>query len=427
LDGSLAALAQARALREQLLVDDPEHRTQHQIALVHVLSETGLGKSSAGDIDGAETAFGELLALVRALAAAQPLEARLAEADAQDKLGGLRAMAHDDLDGSLAAHRRGIELLEGLPDETGGGRAGLILVDNYEGAAQVLRVQRDLAGSLDYLRRGEAVLQRMAAARPADHWRVYHLAQLRISIGRTLQGMDRGDDALAALGAARRALGELMAADADNAVWRSAYGMAGADLGDAFYHLGRNAEALTAYQDALPIDAARAAAEPENDEMQMQYAMNLGDLGRVQQASGQLREAADSLRAAIAIGERIHARAPGSMYFAQILLANLGNLAMVEDHLGDRPTAIGHSARALALAREVAGRAPSDVLSQYNFAALAGNAGETAARQGDRATARVRFTEAVAALEPFERSGRLPADGVALLADLRKALRRLPR
>ncbi|MCA9122823.1 MAG: protein kinase, partial [Planctomycetales bacterium] len=146
-------------------------------------------------------------------------------------------------------------------------------------------------------------------------------------------------------------------------------------LGDVFRKLGRNAEALTQYEDGLKIRRELAEADPSYAEKQRDLSLSFDRIGDVFLALGRTAEALTQCQAALKISWELAEADPSNAEKQADLSHSLDRLGNVLLSLGRTGEALTQYENALKIRRVLADADPSDAQLQRDLSVSFGNLG----------------------------------------------------
>lgn len=360
-------LDEAQRLQAGLIANFP-HDAPLQRSRSAALNETGELLIRQGDTTGALRAYGDALAIARALAARDPGAGR-------------------DVAVSLA--RLG-DALAGMGDPAA-----------RPAFAEAATIYGDLVAATP----ADASLQRDQAAA----WE--RLGSLDLAAGN--------------LGPAREAYGRVLSvytrlttADPANADWQRGLWVAQARLGDLAIRAGDGAAARAAFGASLDLARDLAARDPARTDWQRDLSLSLTRLAEIDAALGDLAAARTGTEAALAIQRRLAAADPGNLGWARDLGVGLGKTADLALARADAPTALAASGEALQIAARLADSDPGNPGWQRDLIASLAREGDLRRRTGDAPAARRLADQAVATAR------KLAAQDATGVRDLAAALTR---
>lgn len=226
----------------------------------------------------------------------------------------------------------------------------------------------DLVGAEESLRRQQAILERLLAARPGDQRLERKLAACYGRLAATLQkDSDRAAGAPDYEEKEARLLAGLAAAHPDDL--DVLHDLSRLDLRRSYRLLqnGKPKEALEPARRAVEIRRHAAALKANDHGTQLDYAIALSQLGDVL-GGGQLefnlgdrQGALNAYRQAQNVLEPVHRAAPENVAAASRLAAIHGYLAATLFRMGDKRGALAEATQSLALHKDLADRDPANV------------------------------------------------------------------
>jgi non-specific serine/threonine protein kinase/serine/threonine-protein kinase len=336
------------------------------------------------------------------------LQAELAHAYRRmaDVLGNAREANLGDVTGALASYNKALALQEALVEQQPSNRAlqrdlGRTLL----GIGDVLITKIDHAAALASYRRSLSIGERLAADAPGDRDLLRMVAAAHYGVGDVLRLQGKGAEALESLREAVVIL-ERLSGDASDRESRRLLARGFKRLGNVRVELGDVQESVAFLQRALALNEALAAADPLNTSLRNEVAMSQIDLGRAYLHGNRPADALREYRGAEAITRSMAAADPSNAQTRWLNGLQLNSIGYVLTALHREDEAVASHMQALALLTVVARADPANETYQYNLAnthQLIGDAYQSAAARAAPAAAKQEAARSACAA--YRRSG----------------------
>jgi tetratricopeptide (TPR) repeat protein len=397
-------LAAAQAMMDQLARTAPDD-LKLQRSRSAMLAEFATTYLAAGDLDQAQAAAEESLAIVRALTAGDRSNAdrQYSLAVSLVTLGNVR-LAAGDRAGALAAYQESLsirrEFATANPRNSVWQRA---LGVSLEKVGDVRLADGDRAGALAAYQEGLGIRRMLADLDPANTGWQRDLGVSLEKIGDVrLAGGDRAGAAAAYL-ESLKVRRKLAATDPDDAGWQRDVSISLEKIGDLRLAVGDHGGALTDYQESLAIRRQLAAIDPSNAGWQRDLSVGLNKVGDALLAKGDRTGALAVYEEGLAIRRRLAAADPANVGWQRDLSASIERVGDARRAAGDRENALAAYEESVAIRRKLAALDPGNARAQADLAFGLYKVGLSA----DPARARAALREALTIVETLEREGKL--------------------
>ncbi|WP_298497688.1 lipopolysaccharide assembly protein LapB [uncultured Maritimibacter sp.] len=313
------------------------------------LTMQGDVRRSQGDMEAAQSAYAEALAITTSLLESDPANEtfRRDQALALDRLANM-AEARGDLPEARDYYDQSLEVWRKL----------------YSFAPSDTRWRRGMSAALVRL----GALQQRTGDLPAARATYEETVALsRASVGLNASGTDTRRDLALSLGL----------------------------YGDLLRETGDMDGAQAAYQENFDINGALTQADPANTELQRGLLVSLDQLGGIAEAKGDLAAARAAYTESLTINRRLLQSDPANIDWQRDLALSLGRLGDVNRTLGDLAAAQTAYEESLSIVRALAAQEPDTVQRQRDLSNWLGRLGEVRRSSGDVEGALAAFAEAL--------------------------------
>jgi eukaryotic-like serine/threonine-protein kinase len=272
---------------------------------------------------------------------------------------------------SLESYRKALAMLERLAAARPADEGALDeLATAHRDVGLQLARTGDPKGGLAELNAAVGIRQRLLAAHPGERSRQFALATMYQSVGDVLVTLEDWTGVLAMRQKALEPIRRAAATAPGDADLQRALALAYKRLGAIQTKLDHLPEGLEAYRQALAIDEARLVLEPGSAQARMDVSYGVSDVGLILWRQGDRRAALVQYSRARGLREALAEADPKDHRAATALTSTLWRLAALHRQLGEHDTAIAEFREAIALLEKLAASDPADVALQTQFAAV---------------------------------------------------------
>jgi serine/threonine-protein kinase len=397
LEGAATALAEALAIRKQLVADFPA-RPEFRQALAMSQNHLGTLLKETGKVQEAATNYAGALTNFKQLTADFPTrpEYRQGLAGTHSNVGML--LAHTGRSQEAAtAHADAVagfkQLAAEFPTRPEFRRDLAMSLHNSALALAQLGKHEDAATNSN---EALAIYQRLASDFPSRTEFREEVAGSHKNLGALLAQTGKEQEAAKAFDTALVIHKQLAAEFPTRPEYRSALAGTHNNLGMLFAQTGKLEQAATAYGDALAIDKQLGVDFPNRPEFRRQSAGTHNNLGNLHSHMGKLQAAATDYTEALAIRKQLAADFPSSPDYRQDLAMGHNNLAIILARTGKLQEAATGFAAAAAIQKKLATEFPARPDFRKDLAQSHNNMGNLHTIQGKMQEATTAYGEALA-------------------------------
>src|SRR6267154_462027 len=323
----------SRGTVDQLAASAPDDPTLQRSRGI-MLAEFGTTYRTLGDLDQAQKAFRDGLAIAESLAAASPRNTLLQHdlSAAYVNVGDVDA-AQGRLDDALKAYRSGLDiavhLVAAAPNYA---ERDLSVAHNAVG--DVLVVQGEFDAALGSYLNGLIVAEKLASTNPSNTRWQRDLSVSHNKVAGVLKVQGQLDNALKAYREGLAIRERLAAGEPSSTQFQRDLSVSYDNVGGTLVAQGRIDEALAAFRDGLVIAERLAAADRSDTGWQRDLAVGYGNIGNILVTQRRFDEAQEAFRSALGIAERLAAAAPTNTGLQRdlfVLNIKLGDVLTAQD------------------------------------------------------------------------------------------------